>query len=67
MNYQIVEDQKAYLRIQNSLGQTLQEFSVFANSREIVVDVKHLMNGTYNLHLVSDNKVLQQEKFVILR
>ena len=67
VNYQIAEDQRAYLLIRNSLGQALQEFTLDGKKREINFNIQALMNGIYTVQLILEGQVSHQGKLVILR
>ena len=52
------------LRILNSMGQIVQDFSTKLDNQEQTIQAHHLPNGMYFLQVVLDGKVVGVEKFV---
>ncbi|TAH42655.1 MAG: T9SS type A sorting domain-containing protein [Bacteroidetes bacterium] len=67
VNYMIGEEQKAYLLIQNSLGQSLQQNLLLGSKNDLNLNIQMLANGIYTVQMVLENEIIQQEKLVILR
>jgi hypothetical protein len=63
-NYELREGDR--IEFYNMLGRRHSQLSIF-NSQFSTLDVSHLPNGVYLLHIVSDNRVICEEKVVIAR
>ncbi|TAH44395.1 MAG: T9SS type A sorting domain-containing protein [Bacteroidetes bacterium] len=67
INFEIEDDQRATLLIQNGIGQVVQEEILMGSVKERIFNIQNLSNGVYTVKMRLNNEIIHQEKLVILR